>query len=139
LVSSHPQCFLFSVAATIAKPKAADALRVTVHEWGTFTSIAGDNGEAVAWRTYGGPSDLPCFANTAGVFKGGLFGTVRMETAGPLLLRLARVVGEREGSFSGRCNHRVVHQRGGESRERRYRVAGCPRLSNCAAGISNRT
>jgi hypothetical protein len=72
--------FLFSVVATIARPRALDPLRFTVHEWGTFTSIAGENGQAIAWRTYGGPGDLPCFVNTFGGFKGGVFGKVRMET-----------------------------------------------------------
>ena len=32
-----------------------------VHEWGTFTSIAGRNGAAVDWRPLNGASDLPTF------------------------------------------------------------------------------
>ena len=32
-----------------------------VHEWGTFTSVAGENGQAVDWLPLSGPSDLPCF------------------------------------------------------------------------------
>lgn len=35
----------------------------TVHEWGTFTSIAGANGMALDWQPFGGPSDLPCFVH----------------------------------------------------------------------------
>ena len=56
-----------------------DAL--TVHEWGTFTSIAGADGRAVQWLPQAGPSDLPCFVerNRFNV-KGSLSGTVRMET-----------------------------------------------------------
>ncbi|PYR99403.1 MAG: hypothetical protein DMG12_20655 [Acidobacteria bacterium] len=70
---------LFFSIATVALPKANDQVSVTVHEWGTFTSIAGEDGTAIAWRTYGGPTDLPCFVNSFGGFKGGLFGSVRME------------------------------------------------------------
>src|SRR2546422_836416 len=32
-----------------------------VHEWGTFTSVAGQDGQAVNWEALGGPQDLPCF------------------------------------------------------------------------------
>ena len=34
---------------------------LVVHEWGTFTSIAGRNGTAVDWRPLDGASDLPKF------------------------------------------------------------------------------
>jgi hypothetical protein len=54
---------------------------LTIHEWGTFTSIAGDNGTAIDWEPLDGPSDLPCFVHR---FEFGakalLSGTVRMET-----------------------------------------------------------
>ena len=36
---------------------------LVVHEWGTFTSVAGSVGQAVSWRHFNGPSDLPCFVN----------------------------------------------------------------------------
>ena len=71
---------LLLLVVTIALPKAADQVGLTVHEWGTFTSVAGVNGDAVAWRTYGGPGDLPCFVNRFGGFKSVLLGNVRMET-----------------------------------------------------------
>src|SRR2546426_3128308 len=63
-------------------PKAIDQLDLRVHEWGTFTSIAGEKGEAVSWRPFGGPTDLPCFVDRFRFrnFKGGILGTVRMET-----------------------------------------------------------
>jgi hypothetical protein len=62
---------------------------LVVHEWGTFTSIAGKNGVALDWRPLNGASDLPNFVYTeAG--QGGYRGThgisgkgiarVRMET-----------------------------------------------------------
>jgi hypothetical protein len=55
---------------------------LVVHEWGTFTSVAGLDGLAVKWRPRNGPYDLPSFvehfrnADT----KSQLEGTVRMET-----------------------------------------------------------
>jgi len=52
-----------------------------VHEWGTFTSIAGPDGLAVEWTPQAGPSDLPCFVVRDRLnVKGNLRGTVRMET-----------------------------------------------------------
>jgi len=55
---------------------------LTAHEWGTFTSIAGNDGQAAEWLPLSGSTDLPGFVkhfrNTS--FKGGLRGTVRMET-----------------------------------------------------------
>jgi hypothetical protein len=68
------------VIATTALPKSSDSVGVAVHEWGTFTSVAGEKGSAVPWRTFGGPSDLPCFVETFGGFKGGMYAYVRMET-----------------------------------------------------------
>jgi hypothetical protein len=58
---------------------------LTVHEWGTFTSVAGPDGQAVAWLPLTGSTDLPGFVEH---FRGerfecikcGLVGTVRMET-----------------------------------------------------------
>jgi hypothetical protein len=34
---------------------------LTVHEWGTFTTVAGVDGRAIDWLPLGGPEDLPCF------------------------------------------------------------------------------
>jgi hypothetical protein len=52
------------------------------HEWGTFTSIADENGSPVRWAPLSGPGDLPCFVANIGSpdFKLRMFGTVRMET-----------------------------------------------------------
>jgi hypothetical protein len=55
--------------------------QVQVHEWGTFTSVAGSHGESVAWAPLAATSDLPCFVQTLG--KGVVKftpGLVRMET-----------------------------------------------------------
>jgi hypothetical protein len=55
---------------------------LTVHEWGTFTSIAGKDGQAVEWSPLTGSTDLPGFVEHLRTpdFKLGLRGTVRMET-----------------------------------------------------------
>src|ERR1700691_408939 len=55
---------------------------LTAHEWGTFTSIAGRNGQAVRWMPLNGSADLPSFVEhlNGAQFKEGLRGTVRMET-----------------------------------------------------------
>ena len=62
----------------------SDSKSLTVHEWGTFTSVAGKNGEAVAWlplESLSNQSDLPCFVNQSQLgIKALLSGTVRMET-----------------------------------------------------------
>jgi hypothetical protein len=53
----------------------------TVHEWGTFTSIAGNDGHALNWLPLTGPPELPGFVErTAYAPKAGLSGTIRMET-----------------------------------------------------------
>jgi len=65
---------------------AADTLQhpgdLTVHEWGTFTSVAGEDGSAIDWDVLGGKDDLPGFVNDRGYrcVKSRLGGTVRMET-----------------------------------------------------------
>jgi len=54
----------------------------TVHEWGTFTSVAGKDGEAVQWVPLAPSADLPGFVEHFSTtdFKLGLRGTIRMET-----------------------------------------------------------
>jgi hypothetical protein len=42
-----------------------------VHEWGTFTSIAGTDGTAVEWRPLNGASDLPEFVYAAAGLRQG--------------------------------------------------------------------
>ena len=62
--------------------KQASDYGFTAHEWGTFTSIAGNDGQMVKWQPQTGSTDLPQFVeHLEGTdFKGGLRGTVRMET-----------------------------------------------------------
>jgi hypothetical protein len=73
------------LGATALALIAADTLPhpsdLTVHEWGTFTSVAGEDGSAIDWEALGGPKDLPGFVNNQYLcFKSSLTGTVRMET-----------------------------------------------------------
>lgn len=75
------------------------APEVVAHEWGTFTTVAGEDGQAINWLPLGGPSDLPCFVETYknrqfkilgnleqegpidyAAARSALVGTVRMET-----------------------------------------------------------
>jgi len=65
-----------------AKPKQLPENDLTVHEWGTFTSIAGPDGSSMGWLPLTGSTDLPTFVEHFRdvAFKGGLRGTVRMET-----------------------------------------------------------
>lgn len=70
---------------------AGEPSKLVVHEWGTFTSIAGANGVALEYRPLTGVSDLPSFVYTsmdpdrrgvrgASHGKDGLWGNARMET-----------------------------------------------------------
>jgi hypothetical protein len=77
---------LLAVTLLANSPYTVSDLRV--HEWGTFTSMAGPEGQAIEWTPLGGPSELPCFVtilNPASIKlgRGGLGAikaTVRMET-----------------------------------------------------------
>jgi hypothetical protein len=51
----------------------------TVHEWGTFTSVAGGDGSPIPWNVLGCSTDLPHFVN-ARRSKFALTTMVRMET-----------------------------------------------------------
>lgn len=55
---------------------------LVAHEWGTFTSVADENGAPVRWASWLGPSDLPCFVERLDGkdWKPFLSGFVRMET-----------------------------------------------------------
>jgi hypothetical protein len=55
---------------------------LTVHEWGTFTSISGPDGRVIDWLPLTGSNELPSFVEHFRdvKFKGGLRGTIRMET-----------------------------------------------------------
>jgi hypothetical protein len=69
--------FLIAADSSTVQPN-----NLTVHEWGTFTSVAGEDGSSVEWDTLSCKDDLPGFVNAVGYrgFKFRLQGTVRMET-----------------------------------------------------------
>lgn len=75
-----PLCSAVLLVASELHPGQSTGL--TVHEWGTFTSVAGENGTAVEWDALGCKSDLPNFVHDFGYrgLKLGLRGSVRMET-----------------------------------------------------------
>src|SRR5881397_2351047 len=68
--------------------KTSKPVSFVVHEWGTFTSIAGKDGVALEWRPLNGASDLPKFVYTIQNHdeglrhepKANLTAAVRMET-----------------------------------------------------------
>ena len=69
------------VTADAHAPTAKDPGGFSVHEWGTFTSIAGADGGAVGWMPLAGADDLPCFVDRIQFGpKWSMWGTVRMET-----------------------------------------------------------
>ena len=76
---------LVGLLAAVTGVLAATELKLddglTVHEWGTFTSVAGESGGSVSWNVLGCGSDLPRFVIRQGLrFKSALPGTIRMET-----------------------------------------------------------
>lgn len=70
----------FAIVACLVYPAIAGDL--IVHEWGTFTSVAGERGEPVSWASLTAPSDLPCFVYrlSAQCVKCNATSLVRMET-----------------------------------------------------------
>src|SRR5437016_14464899 len=51
---------LAAATAGVAASRPAQS-GLAVHEWGTFTSVAGPDGQSVNWTPLSGPQDLPCF------------------------------------------------------------------------------
>jgi hypothetical protein len=73
--------FLAFPRAHFAKQNSTSS-ELTVHEWGTFTSISAKDGRPIDWLPLTGSTDLPSFVEHLREpnFKGGLRGTIRMET-----------------------------------------------------------
>ena len=70
-----------SVSEAPAPLYATDPHTLVVHEWGTFTSVAGRDGKAEVWLPLSGEDDLPCFVDRVAFgIKPNLSGTIRMET-----------------------------------------------------------
>jgi len=74
--------FLILAPSSLRSQTPASDANLTVHEWGTFTSIAGKDGRAVVWQPLSGSTDLPGFVEhfKSANFKVSVPGTVRMET-----------------------------------------------------------
>ena len=90
-----------TITVAMARPSGGRAWpgRLIAHEWGTFTTVAGEDGRAIEWLPLNGPTDLPCFvehyrnSNTVKILptedprlidyetaRSRLWGKVRMET-----------------------------------------------------------
>ena len=52
---------LLGITINASVDESARQAAFTVHEWGTFTSVAGPDGKAAPWLPLAGPGDLPCF------------------------------------------------------------------------------
>jgi hypothetical protein len=71
---------LLSVSALVSG-QSTPVQGLVAHEWGTFTSVAGEDGRAVEWLPQAGPTDLPDFVGRINCsLKASLAGTIRMET-----------------------------------------------------------
>lgn len=70
------------LAASVAAGQQRPAPDLTAHEWGTFTSVAGNDGRAVVWSPFYDPTELPGLVEHTEIanLKVGLRGTIRMET-----------------------------------------------------------
>src|SRR5205809_6439023 len=55
--------FLLVIVTATSLAGSQPVPNVTVHEWGTFTSVAGMDGEAVEWLPLEGQTDLPSFVD----------------------------------------------------------------------------
>ena len=89
--------------------RGTDPAGLVVHEWGTFTSVAGEDGAAVEWVPPHGPQDLPCFVDRVQFNgKGWLPATVRMETPVLYFYSAEEKHGGRPRSLPAGHRHRVV-------------------------------
>ncbi len=83
-ITHMASAFVISTTAVLvaAEIRATQPSDLTIHEWGTFTSVAGEDGSTLDWDVLGGRDDLPSFVNNMGYrcIKFRLTGTVRMET-----------------------------------------------------------
>src|SRR5687767_5005876 len=68
-------------ASVLVSRQSVPVQGLVVHEWGTFTPVADEDGRAIQWLPQAGPPDLPEFIGRITCsLKGALLGTVRMET-----------------------------------------------------------
>lgn len=107
-----------SMAALDGRERARQSDDFVVHEWGTFTTVAGIDGRAMEWLPLGGPTDLPCFVRHFGTAltklypdaqagapltyegaRSALWGKVRMETPVLYFYTLKDVTAQVDVSF----------------------------------------
>jgi hypothetical protein len=87
-VSSLQRACVFFALLVLSSSLAGNAQKASsdpglvAHEWGTFTTVAGETGQAVEWVPLNSPTELPGFVEhfKGTGFKVGLGGTIRMET-----------------------------------------------------------
>lgn len=73
--------FVVMMAAPFGRNITSANEALIAHEWGTFTSVAGQDGTAIQWAPLSGAPDLPCFVNHLSPRNLKLApGLVRMET-----------------------------------------------------------
>ena len=56
ILTAFALAVLISFRTSAATDNLDKKTELTVHEWGTFTSIAGEDGRAVEWLPFGGPT-----------------------------------------------------------------------------------
>lgn len=72
---------LLLVAGAFAIDHRTPPPALVTHEWGTFTSVAAEDGRAMRWMAFTGPAELPCFVERLGDWNPKLLsGLIRMET-----------------------------------------------------------
>ena len=74
---------LFAGAGRVERDPAPANRNYVLHEWGTFTTVAGADGKPVEWEPLSGNTELPAFVHLAAGLRDGTLatrGTVRMET-----------------------------------------------------------
>lgn len=81
LRSAIQTALAFAIPLAAVEPYREPAPLIT-HEWGTFTSVAREDGSPAKWAPLSGLPDLPCFVANLGspAFKQQASGFVRMET-----------------------------------------------------------
>ena len=88
----------------------SDSAGLVVHEWGTFTSIAGVDGAAIQWRPLSGPSDLPCFVRGLSGGMSNIEYLASLQLASPRLCTAHCVwVDERERRVLAEHDVKVMH------------------------------
>lgn len=76
-----------AMSALVLGLKSAERVPVVAHEWGTFTTVAAQDGRSERWLPLGGVVDLPCFVNVLGGNLGSSLGAIVGKVAGAQIIR----------------------------------------------------